>query len=209
MADEAIAPTPAATPAQKAPVIKEGMSADTALKLGRKFSKLVGDLDAANKRNMELQGQLSKAPKAEDFAKLQRDVTERKHLDVFKAEGRKAGIPENRLDAAWRLAGHNAEGEPDAKAIKSLVDSTIEANDFLKPAAAEGTETETEADPNPVATTPEPKLGKGVGANKGGHDREVGGFTATQAQVMSPSWMAANQAKIAEHSKAGTFKILG
>lgn len=96
------------------------------------------------------------------------------------------------LDDAWNLLGHKVNPDAEAPDVDSLtkgVESLVSSRSYLAPEPAK-----------PV------KLEPGEGASRGGNDKDVGGFVVTEADARNPEFMALNQSKIAEHSKAGTLR---
>jgi hypothetical protein len=191
-----------------------GKSSKWALRVGEKMSKLTRAKRDLAKQLADTKAELEKAPKVEDFTKLQREVTASKHRKVVEKAATELGLDPDRLDDLLKLSDYQAEGEPNPTLIKAFLGKASEGRDWAKAQtkSVAGDESGDDGDGDgDGGSTPPPsvsKLPKGEGHGKGKTDKLVGGLKVTQSQLKSPDWIRANKAEMHKHSAAGTLTIL-
>ena len=179
-----------------------GVKPKWALRVGKKMSTLAEQNKQLAKDLAEANDKLSKAPKSEDFEKLNKQVTASKHRSVLDKTATELGLDPNKLDDLLKLSDYQPNGEPDPSAIKAFLTKASEGRDWAK-AASKG-ESDGQGEGNPAPS----KLSKGEGHGKGSTDTKVGGFKVTNAQLANGDWMRANRADMQKHSAAGTLTII-
>lgn len=81
--------------------------------------------------NANLKTQADTGASQKRVKELEQKLRERDHRSAFDKTAKASGVPEDRLDAAWKLSDYKADGDVNEDALASTLDALKESNAFL------------------------------------------------------------------------------
>lgn len=177
----------------------------TGLKKWRTIAeKAIPDRDLLRKENAQLKLDVAEATKnggAAEIAELKATIKNNAHRGKFNELAKAAGVKADAMDDLFEKSGYKAEADaPDEAAMTKAIESQRKGRAYMFDEAPAGDDTEAPTD-GFVDGPPEPKR-RAPGAGQGGTQRSTGDqHQVSDAQLRSPEWCFANQAKLNASAK--------
>ena len=179
--------------------------------LSEQLKAATTNLDAAQKRNAELERQVTELGQRADTSAASKRVEELtaelrglKHRQVFDRLAGKLDALPDALEDLWQLSGYKPEADAaDEAGLEKLIGDVKAKKAYLfKPAS--GAEGAPPADGSPPAEPPNP----GPAGGKGAPPAAPGKFAVKPSDVRSPQWWAANSKNYLEAVRANNVHWL-